>query len=76
MARESIPTDGKAIQRARQLAGYSSGPFAKRVGISQPYLASIEAGRRNASPELLRRIADNLDKKIVDFVSPELRAAA
>jgi transcriptional regulator with XRE-family HTH domain len=40
--------------------GRRSGEFAVAVGTKHPHLSNIEAGRANASPALLKRIADEL----------------
>jgi transcriptional regulator with XRE-family HTH domain len=72
----SIPTDGAAIKRARLRAGYGVIQFATKVGITYGHLSRIESGRSNASPDLVRTMADALGRKIDDFLSAEFRAAA
>ena len=60
MAKVSIPTDGAAIKHHRQMAGWNSTPFATKVGITVGYLSRLEGGTRQASPAMLKRIADEL----------------
>lgn len=52
---------GREIARRRVLAGIKPGDFARRVGCHYSHLANIEAGRRGASPELVARIASELE---------------
>lgn len=76
MSRVAVPTNGAAIRKARQLAGYRSGQFARRIGITHGHLSCVENGRKNASPDLLRRIAAETGKRIDDFVDPSFLTAA
>ena len=64
----SIPTDGKAIRRLRQLGGHNSTPFAKEVGITVGYLSRLERGDRQASPAVLGRIARKLHVTVADLM--------
>lgn len=41
-------------------AGLQGKDLAKRLGISRPYLSQIERGQRHPSPELLTRLASEL----------------
>lgn len=51
------PEDAPALVRAaRRAAGVTQSELAAAVGLNQPNLANIEAGRRSVSPELLERI--------------------
>lgn len=77
MARVSIPTNGLAIRRHRQLAGWNSTPFATHVGITVGYLSKLENGHCQASPGMLKRIADALGVKVRDLAatSPPAKAA-
>jgi len=43
------------LQRARQAARLNQVQAAARLGVSQPYLAMLETGRRRMTPELARR---------------------
>lgn len=69
MPKVSIATDGAAIRRHRQLAGWNSTPFANHIGITVGYLSRLEGGHRHASAAMLKRIADALNVPIVDLVA-------
>lgn len=60
MPRESIPTNGSAIKRHRQMSGWGSAEFAEKIGISASHLSRLEGGSRRASPTMLRKIAETL----------------
>ena len=51
---------GATLRHFRELRGYKPEQFAKEIGISRPYLANIEAGRRSLSNVLLARAAVTL----------------
>jgi transcriptional regulator with XRE-family HTH domain len=53
-------SNGAAIQAIRRLLGISQPEFAKRLGVSQGAISNIERGARNASPMMIRKIADEL----------------
>lgn len=52
--------DGKQIQRLRKKLGLSQVEFGKLVGIHQPTVAALEAGRREAS-QVYQRLFTFLD---------------
>jgi transcriptional regulator with XRE-family HTH domain len=54
------------LRRARMAAGLQGKELAKRLGISRPYLSQIEKGLRNPSPELLTRLAAELQISMDD----------
>ncbi|MEU8278167.1 helix-turn-helix domain-containing protein [Microbispora bryophytorum] len=54
-----------AVTYARRAAGLSKTALAKRIGRSLSLISEIEAGRRNATPEVLRLMADALNCPIV-----------
>lgn len=60
MPRPSHPTNGPAIRALREAYGWKAYKFANAVGIDPGYLCNIEAGRRQASPTIIRRIATTL----------------
>lgn len=68
MARDNYATNGSAIRRARICAGFSGAELARHVGVTGPYLSTVERGHKKASPRLLKRIADATGKKVEDFV--------
>ncbi len=67
MARTTL-TDGNAIRLTRELAGWNRLAFAAHVGMNASYLARIENGTCQASPAMLKRIADGLGVKTLDLV--------
>jgi len=52
--------NGPAIRAIREARGVRLGILARDCAVSSSYLSNIEAGRKNASPALLRKIADRL----------------
>jgi transcriptional regulator with XRE-family HTH domain len=52
---------GPRIRERRLELGLSLREFARRVGVSPPFVTDLEAGRRNPSAEILGRIAAVLD---------------
>jgi transcriptional regulator with XRE-family HTH domain len=69
--RETVPTNGAAIRRVRQLAGYGNRSFALRVGIHQSHLSRLENGHTQASPDVLRKIAKAAGVKVTDLMAPD-----
>ncbi len=53
-------TNGAAIKALREAYGWQAKKFAAAVGISAPYYSRIETGDRQASPAVLRAIANTL----------------
>lgn len=51
---------GATLRTLRELRGYKPDPFASGIGISRPYLANIEAGRKKLTNVLLARAAEKL----------------
>lgn len=49
------------LRRRRMELGLSGKELAARVHISRPYMSQLEKGLREPSPELLNRLADELD---------------
>jgi transcriptional regulator with XRE-family HTH domain len=76
MTGRSIPTDGPAIRRARLRAGYGSVAFSTKVGITYGHLGRIETGKAKASPDLVRRIAEVLGRRVDDFITADFREVA
>ncbi len=64
----SMPTNGAAIRHHRQMAGWNLRPFARHAGISHSYLSRLERDETDASPAMLKRIADALGLKVKDLV--------
>lgn len=56
-----MPLDlGDTIKRLRLASGFSQKELATRLEIDPSYLSHIEAGRREPSMQLVRRLADAL----------------
>lgn len=51
---------GATIKALREKDGWRLGKFAVAVEMSHAHLSNIEAGRRAATPESLRKIANTL----------------
>ena len=60
--------DGPKIRRRREHRGYGLRRFAKAARISHAYLSRIERGERtNVQPEVMERIAHNLQCAITEI---------
>ncbi|WP_219924431.1 helix-turn-helix domain-containing protein [Nocardioides campestrisoli] len=59
---------GATVRAFREGAGFKPDEFANEIGISRPYLANIEAGRKPLTKILLARIAKTLDVRKVAIV--------
>jgi transcriptional regulator with XRE-family HTH domain len=57
---------GRAVKRLREAYGIPQGTFALDCDITPGYLANIEAGRKQPSPAVLRKIVDRLGVEIDD----------
>jgi len=77
--------DGQALRRARRAAGLTQHELARRVGVAGGERVSRwELGTSSPRPDVLRRVADVLDVRVVALWLPEpsspdlrsLRAAA
>lgn len=55
---------GKRIAELRKERGMSQTQLAEAIGMAQPNLANIEAGRFSTTIDVLERIADALDATI------------
>lgn len=53
----SVRANRHALAELRERSGYSKSHFARDVGISTGTLSDVESGRRNPSPDLLKRMA-------------------
>jgi transcriptional regulator with XRE-family HTH domain len=53
---------GIEIRRTRVAQGLTQAEFARRMGVKPPYVASLEAGKRNVTLGQLANIADALDR--------------
>ncbi|MFB8406407.1 helix-turn-helix domain-containing protein [Streptomyces sp. NPDC055912] len=55
----------EAVTYAREKAGLTKRELAKAIHISEQLMGQIESGRRNATPEKLRRLALALNCPLV-----------
>lgn len=62
-----IQPNGPEIRRRRTNLGLSGSAFSARIKISRVTLSNIETGKDGASPEMLKKIADNLDCSVSDI---------
>jgi transcriptional regulator with XRE-family HTH domain len=65
-----MKTNGAAVRALRLAMGWRVCRFAEAARISPQYLSNIEAGRRQASPEVRVRIAAALGVPLSAIVSP------
>lgn len=62
---------GATVRELRELRGVKSDELANGIGISRPYLANIEAGRKRLSPELCSRVAAFLHVRQISILRPD-----
>lgn len=67
---------GATLRTIREIRGYKPDPFASAIGISRPYLANIEAGRKKLTDVILARAADALKVEQIAIMLPAEDAAA
>lgn len=59
---------GATVRQYREMRGFKPDDFATEIGISRPYLANIEAGRKPLTEVLLGRISRALDVRPIAIV--------
>lgn len=59
---------GIALKQLRKEKGLTIKDLADIIGVSQPFLSQIETAKRNASSELLRKIAEAVDASYFDLL--------
>ena len=57
------------IRSLRVACGYSQSKFAEMINVNRSYINQIELGKENVSLDILVKIADGLDRSIVDLFS-------
>lgn len=67
---------GATLRILRETRGFKPDPFASSIGISRPYLANIEAGRKKLTNVLLARAAAALDVPQIAIMLPSDEVAA
>lgn len=64
---------GATIKALRQKDGWRLGDFARSLDITHGYMSNIEAGRKPCTPQLARRIADQLGVPLVVIRSGNIK---
>jgi transcriptional regulator with XRE-family HTH domain len=75
----SVQLNPTALAVTRTLAGLSQAALARNSGVSQGHISGIESGDKQASPEMLTKIANALGVPIAALITdptPEQVAAA
>lgn len=62
---------GETLRALREAHGIKVGEFAIKLGISQPYLSNIEAGRKKLTPALARTAAELLNVRTLALIRPD-----
>lgn len=58
-----------ALRVIRERSGLSVTELARIAGLSQPHLSNIETGKRQASPAVLRHLADALRVPLLALIN-------
>jgi len=66
---------GQRVRDMRALHGMSRKVLSRASGVSERYLAQLEAGQGNASVILLRRISAAMGARLEDLLAPPARSA-
>lgn len=66
--------NGAAVKALREALGHRGGMFATQCEISHAYLSNVEAGRKQPSAAVARRIADELGVPLAAITYPVLDA--
>lgn len=64
---------GREVRRARTEQGITQAELARRMGVKPPYVAGLEAGKRNVTLGQLANVADALERGL-DITFPEVAA--
>lgn len=65
-----------ALKVIRERSGLSITALAEAATMSQPHLTNLEAGKRQASPEAITKLADALKVPVVALIDSEPVAVA
>jgi len=65
-----------ALVVIRERSGLSKNALAERAGVDRTLVHRIENGERNATPAVIRKLADALDCPLLALIGPDDRAAA
>lgn len=64
-----MKVNGASLRVIRTRSGWSVSSLAEKVGCKPSHISNIEAGRRQASPELVHRLAKVLDVPLQSLIS-------
>lgn len=64
--------NGLTVKAIREALGHRGGVFATECLISHAYLSNVEAGRKQPSPAVAKRIADGLGVPLAAITYPVL----
>jgi transcriptional regulator with XRE-family HTH domain len=64
---------GEHIRELREAQDVSVREFAKKIGVSAPFLSDVELGRRHPSEDVLRNIAAHLRTTIAELRKHDAR---
>lgn len=64
-----VEVNPESLRALRSRSGWTVTKFAAALGIKHSHISNIEAGRRKASPELIRRMAEVLDVPVMALIS-------
>lgn len=67
---------GATLRTIRELRGFTVDELAREIGISRPYLANIEAGRKPLSDVLLAKVANTLRVRQLAIMRPDIDRTA
>lgn len=68
--------NGEALRVIRERSGFTGTALAEEAGINRAYLSHIEAGRKQPSPDVARRLADALKVRLVAILADAPEEAA
>ena len=64
-AKYPLDHEPEAVKYAREKAGLTQTGLAERLGVSLPLISMIEAGKRNATPAMILKLAEALNCPVV-----------
>lgn len=65
-----------ALVTIRERSGLSKSDLATRAGVDRTLIHRLENGERNASPSVIRKLADALDCPLMAILGPNEQDAA
>ncbi len=68
--REFLATLGRQVRESRERRGLARKAISQSAGVSERYLAQLEAGEGNASVLLLRSVARALETPLTELIDP------